>query len=67
MCKKGGVALPRYTDYDYHFGIFKLFLFQLNQPAIFSIAYIPPEYTKYSSDEAFNQIEQEYLRYQDHF
>jgi hypothetical protein len=29
-------------------------LFKLDQPVIFGIVYIPPEYTKYSSDEAFN-------------
>ena len=41
----------------------KLFLFQLSQPTIVGIVYISPEYTKYSSDEVFNEIEQEYLRY----
>jgi hypothetical protein len=29
------------------------------QPVIFGTIYIPPEYTRYSSDEAFNQIEHE--------
>ena len=36
-------------------------LFKLDQPVIFGVVYIPPEYTKYSSDEAFNEIQQEYL------
>ena len=31
---------------------------------MFGIVYIPPEYTKYTSDEAFNEIEQEYLSFQ---
>ena len=35
-------------------------VFNLEQPVIFgTIIYIPPEYTRYSSDEAFNQIEHE--------
>ena len=34
---------------------------ELDQPVIFGVVYIPPEYTKYSSDEAFNEIHQEYL------
>jgi hypothetical protein len=34
-------------------------LFKLDQPVIFGVVYIPPEYTKYSSDEAFNEIQQE--------
>ena len=38
-------------------------LFKLDQPVIFGVVYIPPEYTKYSSDEAFNEIQQEYLWY----
>jgi hypothetical protein len=36
-------------------------LFKLDQPVIFYVVYIPPEYTKYSSDEAFNEIQKEYL------
>ena len=32
-----------------------------DQPVIFGVVYIPPEYTKYSPDEAFNEIQQEYL------
>lgn len=36
-------------------------LFNTDQPVIFGVIYIPPEYTKYTSDEAFNEIEQEYL------
>ena len=31
---------------------------KLDQPVMFGIVYIPPEYTTYSSDEAFNEIEQ---------
>jgi hypothetical protein len=34
-------------------------VFNLEQPVIFGTIYIPPEYTRYSSDEAFNQIEHE--------
>ena len=36
-------------------------VFKLDQPVIFGVVYIPSEYTKYSSDEAFNEIQQEYL------
>jgi hypothetical protein len=36
-------------------------LFKLDQPVIFGVVYIPPEYTKYSSDEECNEIQQEYL------
>ena len=36
-------------------------LLKLDQPVIMGIVYRPPEYTKYSSDEAFNEIEQECL------
>ncbi len=36
-------------------------LFNTEEPVIFGAIYIPPEYTRYSSDEAFNEIEQEYL------
>ena len=36
-------------------------LFKLDQLVIVGVLYIPPEYTKYSSDEAFNEIQQEYL------
>jgi hypothetical protein len=35
-------------------------VFNLEQPVIFGTIYIPPEYTRYSSDEAFNQIEHEF-------
>jgi hypothetical protein len=34
-------------------------VFNLEQPVIFGTIYIQPEYTSYSSDEAFNQIEHE--------
>ena len=34
-------------------------VFNLEQPVIFGTIYIPPEYTRYSLDEAFNQIEHE--------
>ena len=34
-------------------------VFNLEQPVIFGTIYIQPEYTRYSSDEAFNQIEHE--------
>jgi hypothetical protein len=34
-------------------------VFNLEKPVIFGTIYIPPEYTRYSSDEAFNQIEHE--------
>ena len=34
-------------------------VFNLEQPVIFGTIYIPPEYTRYSSNEAFNQIEHE--------
>ena len=36
-------------------------LFNTDQPVIFGVVYIPPEYTKYSSDEAFTEIENEFL------
>ena len=36
-------------------------LLNANEPVIFGIVYIPPESSKYSSDEAFAEIEQEYL------
>ena len=36
-------------------------LFNTDQPVIFGVVYIPPEYTKYSSEEAFNEIEHEFL------
>ena len=39
-------------------------LFQFDRPIIFGIVYIPPEYTKYTSDEAFNEIQQELLSFQ---
>ncbi|CAG2246975.1 unnamed protein product [Mytilus edulis] len=38
-------------------------VFNLDKPVVFGVVYIPPEYTKYSSDEALNQIEHEYLRF----
>jgi hypothetical protein len=31
-------------------------VFNLEQPVIFGTIYIPPEYTRYSSDEAFNSF-----------
>jgi hypothetical protein len=34
-------------------------VFNLEQPVIFGTIYIPPEYTRYSSDEAFNKMEHE--------
>ncbi|VDI64497.1 Hypothetical predicted protein [Mytilus galloprovincialis] len=37
--------------------------FNLDKPVVFGVVYIPPEYTRYSSDEAVNEIEQEFLRF----
>ena len=36
-------------------------VFKLDQSVIYGVVYIPPEYTKYSSDEECNEIQQEYL------
>ena len=36
-------------------------LLNLDESVLFGPIYIPPEYTKYSFDEAFNELEREYL------
>lgn len=36
-------------------------LLNLDESVLFGAIYIPPEYTKYSSEEAFNELEREYL------
>ena len=38
-------------------------LLQMNEDPLFGIVYIPPEYTSYSSDAVFRQIENEYLNF----
>ena len=55
------------SRYKYNIGVLTVNIefmcrgLELDQPVIFGVVYIPPEYTKYSSDEAFNEIHQEYL------
>ncbi|XP_063436376.1 uncharacterized protein LOC134717812 [Mytilus trossulus] len=39
----------------------KISKFLNNEDIIFGVVYIPPEYTSYSSPDAFNEIESEYL------
>jgi hypothetical protein len=34
-------------------------LFKTDQPVFFGVVYIPPEYTKYSSEDAFSELQQE--------
>jgi hypothetical protein len=36
-------------------------LFKTDQPVFFGVVYIPPEYTKYSSEDAFSELQQEYF------
>jgi hypothetical protein len=31
-------------------------LFKTDQPVFFGVVYIPPEYTKYSSEDAFSEL-----------
>ena len=38
-------------------------VFKTDQPVFFGVVYIPPEYTKYSSEDAFNELQQEYLSF----
>ena len=38
-------------------------LFKTDQPVFFGVVYIPPEYTKYSSEDAFSELQQEYLSF----
>ena len=38
-------------------------LFKTDQPIFFGVVYIPPENTRYSSDDAFSELEQEYLSF----
>ena len=38
-------------------------LFKTDQPVFSGVVYIPPEYTKYSSEDAFSELQQEYLSF----
>jgi uncharacterized membrane protein YobD (UPF0266 family) len=38
-------------------------LFKTDQPIFFGVVYIPPEYTKYSSEDAFGELQQEYFSF----
>jgi hypothetical protein len=38
-------------------------LFKTDQPVFIGVVYIPPEYTKYSSEDAFSELQQEYLSF----
>jgi hypothetical protein len=38
-------------------------LFKTDQPVFFGVVYIPPEYTKYSSEYDFSELQQEYLSF----
>ena len=38
-------------------------LFKTEQPVYFGVVYIPPEHTKYSSEDAFSEIEQEFISF----
>ena len=38
-------------------------LFKTDQPVFIGVVYIPPEYTKYSSEDAFSEMQQEYLSF----
>jgi hypothetical protein len=38
-------------------------LMKLNSDLLLGIVYIPPEYSRYSSRDAFSQIENEYLEF----
>ena len=38
-------------------------LFKTDQPVFFGVVYIPPEYTKYSSEDAFSELQQDYLSF----
>jgi hypothetical protein len=38
-------------------------LMKLNSDLLLGIVYIPPEYSRYSSPDAFSQIENEYLEF----
>jgi hypothetical protein len=35
--------------------------FKTDQPVFFGVVYIPPEYTKYSSEDAFSELQQQYI------
>ena len=37
--------------------------FKTDQPVFVGVVYIPPEYTKYSSEDAFSELQQEYLSF----
>ncbi|CAG2205169.1 unnamed protein product [Mytilus edulis] len=41
----------------------KISKFLNNEDILFGVVYIPPEYTSYSSPDAFNEIENEYLEF----
>jgi hypothetical protein len=38
-------------------------LFKTDQPVFFGVVYIPPEYTKYSPEDDFSELQQEYLSF----
>jgi hypothetical protein len=38
-------------------------LFKTDQAVLFGVVYIPPNYTKYSSEGAFSELQQEYLSF----
>ena len=40
-------------------------LFKTDQPVFFGVVYIPPEYSKYSSEDAFTEIEREFISFSD--
>ena len=38
-------------------------LFKTDQPVFFDVVYIRPEHTKYSSEDAFSELQQQYLSF----